>query len=478
MKNEKPLTQLDWLRVFIFWGILTGITFLVRNMPFFWDNILLSSKYAHHFLENGHNSLLVDPDIDCGHPTLFGMYLSFAWKFFGYTLSVAHFAMLPFLFLLSFSYYKIQKYFVSKSLLSISLLFFLCEPSLMAQCTMVTSEIVMLSGLLWGISAILYDKRFQLVVATLMMASVSLRGAIMVFILYVIGMIFYKVRDQKIKFNLALYFIPSFIFFTIWNIYHYKHTGWYLVGGNPKWAEHYQTVGLKDILKNCLLIVRNLLDFGRIFLWMTMFSLSIIYYKKIKELCGKKKVSVLFIFIASITLFSLFVIFIANPIGHRYMMLWYILAIVLLLQASEAIKPTLLRKGTLILTAMFVLTGNLWIYPDKIAQGWDSTLGHLPYFSLREKAFNYIEEQGLENDRIGAGFMLHSDARFVDLKTRTFSIEDKEIGIEKFDYILYSNINNDYSDQEIDDLHKKWVLEKEFCFRDLCVKLFRRNNFL
>ncbi len=479
MQNEKSLTKNDWLRIFIFWGFLVFLTFIFRNNPFFWDNILLSSKYAHHFLENGYATLLVDAEIDSGHPTFFGIYLSLVWRIFGYSLPVAHFSMLPFLFLLSFYFYKIQKYFVGQSLLFLSIIFFICEPSLMAQCTMVSPEILVIGGMLMGISGLLYNKRLNIVLATLLMTSVSTRGAIMVFLLYLIGIAVYKIRDNKFDYLLILYFIPSFLLFLAWNYFHYIDTGWYIAGGNPKWADQYQIVGFTDVLKNIISIVRNLLDFGRIFLWMSIFGIAIIYHKKSKVLCSKKLKILIVIMLISLILFTLIFVFNANPIGHRYMLLWYVFGIILLLMISKGIVPSKLKKATLFVIALFVCSGNFWIYPEKIAQGWDSTMGHLAFFQLREDALEYIDKEGVASqNRVGAGFILRANSKFVDLNERNFVINDKNNGLENFEYILYSNVNNDFTDQEIEELNSKWILEKEFCNRSLCIKLFRRNNFI
>jgi len=154
------------------------------------------------------------------------------------------------------------------------------------------------------------------------------------------------------------------------------------------------------------------------------------------------------------------------------------LAILMLLQISQIIQPLRLRKIVLIAVSVFVFSGNFWIYPEKIAQGWDSTMGHIPYFELREDALKYIQQENIDSRTIGGGFTLHGNTKYIDLKDRNLVLGNKNDGLEKYEYILYTNATNDYTDEEINTLYEKWTIEKSFCKRSLCLKLFRRRSLL
>ena len=67
---------------------------------------------------------------------------------------------------------------------------------------------------------------------------------------------------------------------------------------------------------------------------------------------------------------------------------------------------TFFRKKRVIYTLIFLtlLTGNLWVYPKKIAQGWDATLGHIPYHSLRIEAIDYLNNQKIDITNVASFF--------------------------------------------------------------------------
>jgi hypothetical protein len=63
-----------------------------RNHPFFWDTVL-TSTIAQWFYENGTDNGITPLIWDSGHPTLFQLYLSSAWKILGKSLYVSHLAI-------------------------------------------------------------------------------------------------------------------------------------------------------------------------------------------------------------------------------------------------------------------------------------------------------------------------------------------------------------------------------------------------
>ena len=72
-----------------------ALVWAVQHDPFFWDTVQLASKHAHHFYENGLRWTPLPPEIDSGHPPVFGYYLALAWTCFGKTLPASHCAMPP-----------------------------------------------------------------------------------------------------------------------------------------------------------------------------------------------------------------------------------------------------------------------------------------------------------------------------------------------------------------------------------------------
>ncbi len=472
-----PKIEYALLGVFMLCFALIGIFSI--HLPFFWDNVLLSSQFAHHFYENGFSNLILAKEIDCGHPPFFGYYIALAWKLFGYSLTTAHLAMLPFLWLIAYSLFYIVKYFVKQSFIVFCLTMILVEPSLMGQATMVSNDVVLTAAFLWGWYAILYNKKHWIIPATLLMTAVNIRGALMVFILFAIGQVHYlwqnkqanKAIDFKLMFTFLLYFLPSFGLFLAWNGFHYSQTGWALAGQSAEWAEHYEKANLKQMVWNGAVIGKNMLDFGRVFVWLGIVILLFFNYK-LKLLSSTKLIALLLTLCTSTLIFTLVVIGGTNPIGHRYLIVFYLMAILIFF---TLLKDNKFSKIVLGLVTVGLLSGNFWVYPDHIAQGWDSTLGHIPYFKLREKMYEYIASENIPTNQIGAGFTMYKASKYIDLQDRNDAIGNKNDGLDKYQYIFYSNVINNFSDEELKDLDLKWDLKKEFSQSGVSVKLFERQ---
>ncbi|MFT5386451.1 MAG: hypothetical protein ACI81W_003864, partial [Saprospiraceae bacterium] len=131
-------------------------------------------------------------------------------------------------------------------------------------------------------------------------------------------------------------------------------------------------------------------------------------------------------------------------------------------------------RQNLVLAIMVIglLTGNYWVYPKDVAQGWDSTLAHLPYYDLREKMIDYIEEKNIPFEQIGTAFPNIASLEILELNgdVRSFSKKD----LNKNEYIFYSNVYNDFSDEELILLENHWEIEEEMWKGQVCVILYRR----
>lgn len=75
-----------------------------------------------------------------------------------------------------------------------------------------------------------------------------------------------------------------------------------------------------------------------------------------------------------------------------------------------------------------LVTGNLWIYPKEISQGWDATLAHIPYHSLRLEAINYLNKENINVEDVASFFPNLTKLDFVDFKgdTRSFQKFNKK----------------------------------------------------
>ena len=82
-----------------------------------------------------------------------------------------------------------------------------------------------------------------------------------------------------------------------------------------------------------------------------------------------------------------------------------------------------------------LLTGHLWVYPEKISMGWDATLAHYPYYQLRDEMLEYLNEKHIPPSEVGVGCMGAYRNYLLDINSDTscFSAETKS----SKKYILY-----------------------------------------
>lgn len=123
---------------------------------------------------------------------------------------------------------------------------------------------------------------------------------------------------------------------------------------------------------------------------------------------------------------------------------------------------------------LFLILGNLWSYPRKIATGWDATLGHIPFYPLLKECDSFLRKNDISKQEIGATFPL------LDSEEMMYVNGYSEISFHLYDmhsskYILYSNICNDFKDAEIDQLFTKWKLVQSWKKYPVEMYLFKRT---
>jgi hypothetical protein len=162
--------------------------------------------------------------------------------------------------------------------------------------------------------------------------------------------------------------------------------------------------------------------------------------------------------------------------GHRYLIPFYFLLSVA--SAYLLFKlPGFQRFRTILFTVVLagMVSGSFWVYPGKIANGWDATLAHLPYHHLRRQMISYIEERKIPFEKIGSEVPNISVFKFIDLSDdeRRFTRAD----LQTHEYVFYSNVFNMFTDEEIDELNNNWAIEKEYRCLQVFVRLYHKKDF-
>lgn len=443
------------------------LTLLCLNIPFFWDNVLLSSKFGQWYYEQGFGYLLLPPDLDCGHPPFWGYYMAAWWKIFGKTLAVSHIALLPFLLLLAVQWLRFSAYFLPQNLQFFGLLILLTEPTLLAQSAMVNTEIPLCAAYFWGLNAILRRKNAPLYVACLLMALINFRGVILCVFLFVSQLIFlYQSRTFQWRrlFGVLLPYLPAAAATIAYNAYHWQQRGWFLFNSaSTSWGGHYAWNGAATILRQTVVLVWRFGDYGRIAFW--ILGLYFLYRFLRRRLhISSAACFLMWIFFAPMCLFALINITRSNPIIPRYFIPFFLLWALLMLHFLPQIRHTVLRTFFLIFIVVLPLSGHFWIYPPTISKAWDGHLAYIPFFDAEEKMYDYIiRQKKISPQRIGTQFPLMNTKKATHLQTDTLRYADfKEKNLQHFRYILYSNVINEFSDEELEILFNSWKAVQHF----------------
>jgi hypothetical protein len=171
-------------------------------------------------------------------------------------------------------------------------------------------------------------------------------------------------------------------------------------------------------------------------------------------------------------LYFLFVFITQMPFSPRYFMpQFFALSLVVFLVFFKYFND---KKTKMIFPVIlvFTLTGHFWIYPEKIAQPWDTTLAHIPYYELRKECFEYIDDNNFNYNEFAAGFNLYGNRKRIELTT-----ENKIVGasFENAKYFIYSNISN-LEDENADELKdaKQWMPIKHFEKYPVFITVYQR----
>jgi len=451
--------------------------------PFFWDNVLLSSKFAHHYYENGFSQLILPTEYDCGHPPFYGMYLASWWKVFGQTLAVSHWAAFPFLVGIAFFYLKIANYFLPESWLPVSALFLFLEPTLLTQAVMSGTELPLVMGFLMITYGILKDHRKWLWIPMLIVCSVSIRGILWVILLFLFDLVhgwFFRQR-KIIAVKWILPYIPAGIFVIIWYAFHYQQTGWLMVNPDSSWGGDYRYIyELPYVFKRVLFFCWHIADFGRIFIWaIGILSFIFITYKNyFKSINKKVKEAKLFemfcLYALPLALFVLPLLPRTSTLMHRYFIFSYLMFGIRVLMLLVRLKSKYWSIFGIIVITIGLMPGHLWRHPDRFGMGWDATLGHVPYYQLRHQMVDFMDQNKINKTQVATAFPLDDVVKYPYLNDETWAfavVNQKQL--ESHLYILQSNIINKFSVQTQTILKQDWILVKEYEQYPVYMRLYK-----
>ena len=251
------------------------------KFPFFWDTIQLASKHAHFFWESNFSGIILPAEIDSGHIPSLGIYLALIWKIFGKTLIISHLAMLPFVLGIVYQSILLVRRLFSNEWHYYALVILLADATLLAQCTLVSPDVLLVFFFLMAFNNIIPKKELLYSIALAGLTLSSMRGMMCVAGLFLAEIIIY-LTSEKVAFNSmwvkkTVFFtfrslkvsLPSIIIAGIFFAWHYYKTGWIGYNKDMPWYTLFQPVDFKGAIRNTFIFGWRLLDFGRIFVWGT-----------------------------------------------------------------------------------------------------------------------------------------------------------------------------------------------------------------
>jgi hypothetical protein len=467
-KDRIPL-----LLIYIFFIFLALATL---NLPFFWDKDILYSRIAHWLLQHHFSAVLPD-NLDPGYPPALAYLLALAWKIAGTTLPVMHLLMLPFTLGIVWQTRKLLLQFLPQKMTTLAMILILADPVILTQTVVFSTDLVMLFFMLLAINSLLHNRKVWLAVAVTGLLFSHMRGMMVALTLGVFDL--YRNAQWKNPVSALKRlppYLPGLFLFAFWMLFHDLTKGWIGYHQASPWAGCYVPVDGAGFLKNCAIAIWRLADFGHLFVWFTVIILLIPPRGKIKHAEEPLK-SMLVLLLTSllITLPPMLLYKMLN--GHRYLIpVYYLLSLLMVYLLFGVPGRTRLKKILAVVTLAGLLSGNFWIYPDKIAKGWDATLAHLPYHRLRHKMMLYIDQNHIAVS--GTGSRTPNTAIIDCIELNGDQRAFHEADLSKDHYVFYSNIFNMFTNEEIDRLKQHWKVEKEYRCLQVRVTLYRNPGWV
>jgi 4-amino-4-deoxy-L-arabinose transferase-like glycosyltransferase len=468
------MTAKDYIRISPFIIFYFILTIFVSGNFFFWDTVQLASSQAHWFYDHNFNYMFLPEIIDSGHPPLFGLYIAIVWKFFGRTLEASHFAMFPFLVGIIVQLYRLLNIFFENKFIPFILVVLLADPTLLAQSILVSPDIVLVFFFFLSLNSILKNNKAVLVISLIFLSLISMRGMMHVVILFIFNVLYLYLNQKRISwkelFSVVLAYIPAGLISGTWLCLHFLKTGWIGYHDNSPWYGSFSVVDVKGFIRNIFIFGWRVADFGRIFIW--ILAIPVVFYSLKRNMINDKSKLFLGLFFISVIILVPNLLLHANLLGHRYLIIIYLsFALFIFYQLSLLSSGWLVKSS--IITVIVLLCGNFIVYPEGVSQGWDASLAHYPYYNLRREMIAYIKDQKIPFKKIGTAFPNNIEMKYVDLEATSFNFTDKDLS--KNEYVFYSNVFNDFTDKEIEEL-KKWEVVKELKSLTVYVILYKKQE--
>jgi hypothetical protein len=454
-------------------GIYTFLFIYSFQFCYFWDVIQQVAKESCWFYKTDFSAgLLIHPlpgleITPTGyHPPLISIITAVLWKIFGYEQGVSHAFTLFWAILLIYNSWKVLSFFIPEKWAGWSLLIILLESTVVTQFVIVSPDFIMLTAFVISLRAIFQQKPGWLAIGLIFLCGVNMRGIFMGVLLFVSHFYydFYAINRKKYTVKKCLQFLlpylPVFLLLLTYFLYYFSNNEWFFADEEGPYSEHYRLpANIAMIIKHLAELGLRLLENGRFVIWLlAAYAVFAMVKNKLKLSNEEKMLGLFFVLITG--LYLLFVFITRMPFSSRYFMVHTFVLTLLVLRFLANSRNNKKIKKTFTVVLFFTVTGHCWIYPEKTAQCWESTLLHTSYYELRKECFDYIDDNQMDYKDLSAGFCLYGNRGYIELKNEGKTVKFLDLDTK---YFIYSNISN-LEDEMVNELKDttRWAPVKSF----------------
>jgi hypothetical protein len=415
--------------------------YIVKDDPFFGDAIASTSVAANAIYEANLQTLFYPIEADPGHPTLYSYVLAVLWKLFGRSLWVAHVYAGIWALLLVFVFRKIARTLLEPEHVNRATLLLLLFPTYLSQSAMVLNTMAFTCFFMFALYGVLKNQRFTIILWASLMCLVHLQSAFMLLSLAMFDVYrTAKTMDQVgawIRNRWWVYAVP-FVYLMSWLWIHHQHTGWYAV--SPQYTDHQELNGWREGIKALLLIGWRLVDYGLLPLYGILIWIA-----------ATRKHERSFLLQWMVLLLPcclLMAIWLSHTIGHRYFMVYALLAMILAVYYALSFKP-MVFKTVYLLLILCLGASNYLVYPGKNLG--DATLAYRGFFKIEQQLHDSLGNTALYSYAPIANSRMLRHLAFKGIVTERIT---DSVNLDSVPIVLQSNINSEFTDSQ-----KTYLLE-------------------
>jgi hypothetical protein len=454
--------------VFVYFCLLS---LLSLSIPFFWD-VTFFGRQA-DYIYSGHWFSALPQDIDMGGFPLYAYWMASAWILFGKTLVVSHLALLPFTLGIAWAFHRLAKKFLTEDTVPWAMLLLCVEPAFLTQSLLMAYDILLLCFFLFALNA-LFEKKWLLYSLVLILLSFTTKRSIGAVISLGIIQVLMASAEERRQMRFLILYLPVSAAMLAWALIHHQLTGWYFFF--PLASEQgEELLSLSGMGKQFVILVWRLIDSGRIFLWLFALASGLLYYRSWKK---DPAIKILFLITFVPGLFFLLLLTaLSNPPGDRYFLTAFS-GLCLLVCGLARYLNAQNRIILFLVLAAGLITGNFWLYPERLSNNWDTSLKVIPFFELKAEMNAFIHGKNIPFSEVATQFPLIQPRQYTDLTSpEPIFINALDGPLNKFHYYLHSNVCNTDLLPQIEAIKPTWRLVKEVKKGQVYLMLFENPAF-